>query len=275
MAEHRHWSVTTLIDLGLPKQALIAWAANATADYAIENLELLRSMVELGARDEALETLKRSRFGPKKKASERGTSIHSYLERRSYGEQPAPPEGLEAHCEQVDRFLAEHNPRVHAAEAPVYSGTWSYAGTLDLILELPVYPGRLLVADMKTTDKLPGVSRPPYPEVALQLAAYRNAEYIGLPNSANQQYSGGRRYYVWDDEAPLAELPQCSSIGLALIVSPADYTLTPVRIDGDVFRAFLDVRNVAMFAVETSKRVLGPPILPSSTPATAGPVVVS
>jgi hypothetical protein len=56
-------------------------------------------------------------------------------------------------------------------------------------------------------------------------------------------------------------MPEISG-GLALVISPDDYQLVPVRIDDEVWRAFLAVREVARFQLDTANRVLGPPIAP-------------
>src|SRR3990172_181392 len=61
-------------------------------------------------------------------------------------------------------------------EASVFNRTERYAGTLDAIATIG---GRTLVIDVKSGK---GV----YPETALQLAAYRWAEFVGVPDGSEQ-----------------------------------------------------------------------------------------
>lgn len=79
---------------------------------------------------------------------------------------------VNAILEQYNEFVKEHEPQYEAAEATVYSKTHSYAGTLDWIAKLPMmYGDNLVIGDTKT-------GRGVYPEVALQLAAYKYAEVL-------------------------------------------------------------------------------------------------
>jgi hypothetical protein len=250
--------VTSLLSAGLPKPALVGWAAKVTAEYAIDNAEWIAASVREGKRDEVLETTKKARFRKSQEASVRGTEVHAAAEALNLGTEPQVDESILPYVEQYRRFLHDHTPTFEAAEAPVYNLTWHYAGTLDAIA---IIDGRRCVLDVKTTDRPPGKgARPPYPEVALQLCAYSRAEGVGV-NPERVQVSHGRRYYVLNDPSELEPMPEIEG-AFALVVSPYDYQLVPVAIGEDVWTMFLHVREVARWAGEVSRTVLGPPATP-------------
>jgi len=255
----RMWSVTSLLSAGLPKPALVGWAARCTAEYAVDKQHVWRPMAE-DDRDEAIKHLAGIRFSTSSKAAARGTDVHRAAERINLGLAPEHDEALQPYVHHYLQFLSDHAPTFLMAEAPCYSLTYHYAGTLDAIVEID---GRTCVMDVKTTDRGPDSpkARPPYPEVALQLCAYARAESVGL-GPASQQYSGNRRYYVLPDDAPTEPMPETDG-GLVLVISPEDYRLIPVRIDDEVWRAFLAVREVARFQLDVSSRVLGPAVTPT------------
>jgi hypothetical protein len=253
----RLWSVTTLINEGLGKgDALIAWAARVTAQRAYDRHAILGAYVQEGDRDGAVKWLTDARWETSGKAAERGTTVHGLLEQYALGNTPDVPDEMAGYDEHVRRFLADHAPTFIAAEAPVYHLTHRYAGTLDAIVELH---GRTVILDCKTTDKLLDArSRPPYPEIALQMVAYSRAELLGLSPATMRMYNG-RRYYVYDPDLAYTPLPTLDG-AFALVVSPVDYRLVPVRIDDEVWRAFGHARECARWRLDVSRRVLGPDV---------------
>jgi hypothetical protein len=270
---HRLWSTTTLIDQGLPKEALKWWARNTTAEYAVTNARMIAQLVEGGNADEALTLVKAAMGKTRRAAAFRGSQLHKAAEMLAYGE-PLGDEfrGIEPYVDQYRRFLNDHRPIYKLAEAPVYNATERYAGTLDSIVELPAYPNRDLLMDAKTSDKPRDTEggKPPYPEIALQLVAYAHAEWVDpRPGSARMGNWQGRRYYVVDDFGhPLLPMPKVEG-ALALAIFPDNYTLQPVVIDETVWQAFLHVREVARWALVTSHNVLGKPIDPAFEEAAA------
>lgn len=255
----RLWSVTTLIGAGSPKEALIGWAARVTAERAYDKAATLDAMRSDGDRDAAIKWLTDARWEKSGSAALRGTSVHSIIEAYALGQSPDVPAEIEAWHEQVKRFLDEQQPVFEAAETSVFNLTLGYAGTMDMILTVG---GKRCIVDAKTTDKGPDArSRPPYDEVALQLAAYARAEQvvIGQAPDTVQRKHGSRRYYIYDDQFRYQPMPELDG-ALALVVSPVDYQLVPVRIDDEVWRAFLAVREVARWKLDVSNRVFGPTI---------------
>jgi len=157
---------------------------------------------------------------------------------------------------QYRRFLEDFKPEFLMAEAPVYNLTHQYAGTLDGIAMID---GKSVVVDIKTTAHGPnsGKSRPPFPEVALQLTLYRHAELVGL--LADRQEINYRRYYVFNPEMHTEPMPETDG-GVCVVVSPEDYLVVPVDTSERVWKACRHMMQVARFQTETSKVVFGSPL---------------
>lgn len=259
----RFWSVTTLVKIGMgTSDPLVNWAVRTTAEYALENSNALAGLCDKGDKAGAMDLLTRARYRSSGKAAARGSDLHAAAEKMALGVSPEVADEIVPYAEQYRNFLNDHKPEFLLAEAPVYSPSRFYAGTLDSIM---VLHGKPVVADIKTCDFAIGTknesgrerSRPPYPETALQLAAYRRAELVGL--LSEQRYAGGKRYYLFDPDADHKPMPPTEG-AVCVVVSPADYQVVPVRTDDSVFRAFLAARECARFQVETSKTLFGPPI---------------
>lgn len=251
----RLWSVTSITGEGMPAPALKWWMAKITAEWAVDHVAEWGALAAAD-RDAAVELLKSAHRRQSKKAMARGTEVHRIAEQLAYGESPEVAPEMEPYLEQYLSWRNEHQPRWLMAEAPVYNKTWAYAGTLDGIAAVGGLSSALI--DMKTTDKAPGQSRPPYPEVALQLTAYARAEFVGL-GPADIRSSAGGRYYLWNEEAEHAPMPEVDG-AFVLVVSPHDYQFVPVSTSDYVWQTFLAVREVARWQVQGSKRVLGPPV---------------
>jgi len=266
----RLWSVTTLIKAGLGNgEQLIQWAANVTADLAVEDHEQIAAWIKRGEHDRARKYLASARRQTSKEAKARGSDVHMHAEAIALGAEPVGlTDAIRPYVEQYQSWLAAFQPEFLMAEAPVYNVTKRYAGTLDGIIELPGHPLPLVV-DYKTTPKAPGadVSRPPYPEVALQLAAYANAELVGV--LSEQRYDAGRRFYLFDPNAAHQPLPEVDrNVGLCIVISPFDCLAVPVRIAVDVWEAFQDVQMTARWTTDTSRGVFGAPLAAAPQPLT-------
>jgi hypothetical protein len=246
--------VTTLIKTGLgTSEALINWAVNTTAEFAVDKHKAWGEL----ERDEALDLIKRARYRKSGAAAARGTNLHAAAESLALGVQPKDVDKVVLpYVEQYQRFLTEMSPEFLMSEAPVYSPTFGYAGTLDGIA---VIDGKRVVFDVKTTEHAPdsGRSRPPFPEVALQLCAYRRAEFVGV--LSEQRYASGKRYYMFDPNVAHEPVPETDG-AVCIVVSPFDYMVVPVRTDDVVWTAFRHVMECARWQVETSRSVVGPPV---------------
>jgi hypothetical protein len=240
-----------------------------TADYALDHWDVVGPLAQKD-RAAARKLLTGARFARNEKAAARGSDVHDAIEKMALGLVPKIEGEAEPYIEQFRRFMDEHRPEYLLAEAPVYNLTHDYAGTLDGVVQFaqPIKGGKAgpFVLDVKTTDKKPGgrARRPPYPEVALQLTAYRRAELVGL-DAAVKIENKSDRFYSYDDTTRTEPMIECEG-GLCLVVSPYDYLLVPIRTDEVVWQSFLSVAESARWTLETSKKVIGRPIDPPALP---------
>lgn len=258
------WSVTTLIKLGLgTSPALVNWAVRTTAEYAIDN-HAAWAPLATADRDAAVKVLADARWQKSGNAAARGSDVHRAAEQIALGQEPDVEPHILPYVDQYRRFLETHEPAFQMAEAPIYNVSQHYAGTTDGLMEIA---GRTVIFDLKTTDKnLDAKTRPPYPEVALQLAAYSRAELVGLLSEKREvNYA---RYYVYDHTAHHEPMPAVDG-AVCIVISPYDCRVIPVRVDDDVFRMFLHVRECARWSVDTSRHVIGPEITAAEKAAAA------
>jgi hypothetical protein len=263
MSEQKLWSATSLISLALgTSKPLVEWNVRTTAEAAYDRFNVLREFVEDGDREGAVKFLKDARWTKTGAAAARGTDVHKAAEAYALGTVPEVAPEIEPYLAQYRRFLTDFAPEFLMAEAPVYNLTAGYAGTLDAIAKID---GKVVVCDMKTTAHGPdsGKSRPPFPEVALQLTLYRHAELVGI--LADRREISYRRYYVFDPELMHSEpMPEVEG-AVCIVISPEDYLVVPVDTSERIWRACKHMIEVARFQVETSKGVFGPPIAPGVT----------
>lgn len=226
--------VTTIINDGVPKPALMNWAANTTAEYAVDRWDDLGEM-KPAAR---LKALKDARYADRDAAANRGTAVHNIAERLGRGEEVPVPEELAGHVESYVKFLDDWDPEILLTESPIVSYRHGYAGTFDLIATLA---GERWLLDIKTSRS--GV----FGETALQLAAYRYADF-----------------YIKDGaDHPMPEVAHTGVIH----VRADGYSLVPVTAEREQFRAFLYVQQVGQFCAASRDLVLDeltPPRLEAS-----------
>lgn len=223
--------VTTIIGDGLPKKALINWAGNATAEYAINNWDELAKLKPATR----LAKLQKARYEDRDTAANRGTEVHRFAERYVAGEEVPIPDAIAGHTESYAQFIADWEPHPVLIEAVVMSHKHGYAGTLDAILDIPGR-GRCLL-DVKTSRS--GI----FGETALQLAAYRFADvYVDADG----------------EEQPMLAVDEV----FGLHIRGDGYSLLPIEAGPEQFREFQYVMQVARFTSETSKTYVGEPLLP-------------
>lgn len=201
--------VTSILDATLAKPALIEWAGNTTAGYAVDFWAELAEMPP----SKRLDRLKRSRYEERDRAARRGTEVHRLAERIVVGEGISYddiPEEIRGHVESYVDFLNLTGAKPVLIEAVIAHRHVGYCGTLDLVADLD---DRWLL-DVKTTRS--GI----YPEHALQLCAYARAEV----------YADG------DQEIPMADLG-IDRVG-ALWVRADGWDLHETRWDDSVWHFF-------------------------------------
>lgn len=241
--------VTTINGDGLPKKALINWAGNSTAEYAIDHWDELAELPP-SAR---LKKIQGGRYESRDEAANRGTQVHKMGERLINGESVVVPDLLRPYVDSYVRFLDEFQLRARHVEALVYSETHRYVGTFDifgdiLLPDMPEYAGLPrdedgfvcgCLIDAKTNRS--GI----FGETALQLAAYRHAEFL-QPDPRDP-----------DTAEPMPEVTWTG----ALWIRPDGYSLIPVVADEGQHRAFLYVQQVAQWD-KSSRDLVGSPIEP-------------
>ncbi|MDG4792715.1 hypothetical protein [Micromonospora sp. WMMD1082] len=239
--------VTSILGM-LPKPFLQHWAAKVVAEYATDNLGELVGLRLNGERQGVIDFLKGAPRRSTGAAAETGTAVHDLFEKLAKGE----PIGrvhpdYRPFVEHFEAFTREFEPEFVFLEETVWSEEFDYAGSFDAYA---VIDGERVFLDWKTTRS--GV----HPEVALQLAAYRFADFIIRPDGSR--------------------VPQPSSTGGGVLhVRPEGWGFYPVRADEETFEYFKVLRQVFTWDREVKEAVVGMPInaKPSSMPArrTAAP----
>lgn len=236
-AGHRVPGVTTIIGDGIPKPALVTWAARVTAEAAVDRWDELDAMPP----SVRLKTLLDARYADRDMAARRGTEVHALAERLVRGETVDVPPELTGHCEAYAQFLDDWQVRPLHVEVSIASHRHGYAGTVDLIAEITdptTEQTSTTLADIKTTRS--GV----FGETALQLAAYRHADVIMTPD-------GG--------DIPMPQVDNCHAIH----VRADGYSLLPVEAGPQQHRAFLYAQQIAEWS-DSSRSLIGQPLASSS-----------
>lgn len=227
---HKVDGVTTVLSNGIPKPALIAWAAREVATYATDNLETLGNL----DRAACIDLLKGAHYRERDAAARRGTEVHRLGEALINDEEVTVPEELVGHVDSYLRFLTEWDPQPVIVEAVIGNRTHKWMGTLDLVADIG---DQRWLLDIKTARS--GI----YGETALQLAAYRHAEFYLDAN---------------DREHPM---PVVDRVG-AIWVRADGYDVIPVEADETVYRTFRYAQMIAKFTTELSKQWIGDALRP-------------
>jgi hypothetical protein len=223
--------VTDILKDGVAKGALVGWGINRTAAYAVDHWDDLAAMKP----SDRLATLKGAAYGERDASAGRGTDIHTLAHRLAAGEDVEVPEALVGHVDAYLRFVDEWAPTDLHVEATVVNRTHRYMGTVDLVAGVG---GATWLLDWKTSGS--GV----FPETALQLAAYANAEAIVLPDGA---------------EVPMPAIDRAAVVWLR-----ADgYDVVPVDIGPDTFRVFLYAQQMALFVGAGREHYIGDALTPA------------
>lgn len=245
--DENYWSVTTLIDKGLPIPALPRWAAKLTAETAVNQIETLNALVDSDGPEGAVDWLKGAPWRSSTKAADSGTSIHEFAEALFAGNAEAAallyedlsPED-QAKARQVEGFVRTVDMDVLEVEAVLFNRSAWFAGTVDLIARINdpkiVEPMGLeapatLVIDLKTGK---GV----YDSFALQIAAYSRAEFIARMDGT---------------ESPMPDIDG----GAVLHVTDDSWAVIPVDTSRSTFEAFLTVAATARWLDGDGKKAVG------------------
>jgi len=223
-------SVTTIIRGGIPSWALENWKIKQVAERAVDMCDDLPKMVERD-RDAAIKFLKEAPYKARDKAASLGTSVHETVQAIIMG--APPPKALPETAPYINQFLrfeAELRPKFRASEATIFNRTYGYAGTLDTLADID---GKTWVLDYKTGSV--------WSDVALQLAAYRYGEFVGLADGTEQ---------------PLPDI----HYGGVIHLTPETWELIPVACGPVVFDYFLTALGVWRWTQQIAKQAIGAPM---------------
>lgn len=236
--------VTTINGNGLPKPALLNWAGDATAEYAVDHWDDLATL----PLTERLKKIKGGRYEKRDAAANKGSEIHALAEKLIAGERVTVPDHLTGYVQSCVRFLDDFDLRAVHVEAVVYSETQRHVGTLDLI-------GDVLLPDLPEYDHIPrrddgyscglfdwktgksGI----FGDVALQLSPYRFSDYL---IQADGQV------------VDMPDVDFCAGIH----VRADGYSFVPLECTEDTYRDFLYVKEVARI-VGGLRDLVGEPIV--------------
>lgn len=219
-------SVTTVLK-ALDRPALVQWAANMAANYAVENWAKL---AELATDAERISLIKMAHRRESTRAANLGTAVHDAVDAWCTSRpMPSWEPGVAPYMDQFLGFLEAYEPEFIQNEFTVWSHRHGYAGTGDAIARIN---GWVTLLDTKTGKGC-------YPETGLQLAALAGADCILHPD--------GR-------EEPLPTVDRLAILHLR----PQSWGLIPVNPGIDTFDAFVGALQVTRWLGGTAPTVLGP-----------------
>jgi hypothetical protein len=218
-------SVTTVIKGGIPKPALVPWAAKMAAEHACANWLRLSKMPH----DDRVNEIKNAHRVYTEKTANTGNIVHKLIECWSTGEPyPEWPKEVEGFVDQFVKFMMQSRPVFMESEVTVWSRTYNYAGTADFIARID---NQVVLGDVKTGRSL-------YPEVGLQLSALAHAEFIIREDGT---------------EEPLPVIERMA----ALHVRPRSWKLEYVGKTEECFECFLAAKKILEWSQTVAPNVLG------------------
>lgn len=265
------WSVTTIISI-LDKPALMYWSAAEAAYCAIRNERTWKAMLADEGEAAAVKYIRDARMRPaKNRMSDTafGTAIHDLCEQYALtGTMPSVPrerfaedhEAAAACMQQFDQWVQKAQPEYRATEMTTFTPTYGVAGTSDGIFTLN---GERAIFDYKSSKKSFDSRGEPttlYPELGLQLAAYRYAEFTSVWHARRFEKFRRRYYLLSEDERAMAvPVPEVDG-GIGIKITPEHCTAYTIECGPDQYEAFLYVLEAARWRFESSRNVIGKPI---------------
>lgn len=270
-------SVTTILNQGVPKEALIFWAGNIVAASAMSTLPaLVKASRDPRRAADAYDYLRRAHTRKKEERGDAGSAVHKLIEHHILGT-PVPQDLLDN--EEVAPLLPHFHQCVEdwqitfeASEMVVANPDDGWAGTLDYLMRSPfIDGGSLQMGDTKTggeicagdkrcltvdkyrkgCDGVLHTIKGVYAESGLQMSAYRKAKV------------------AWLRDGTKVPMPETHG-GVILQLRPEGYLLIPARCDDDVYATFLHAKQVAEWTSSLSKNVVGDAlVLPTEQKASA------
>lgn len=235
---------------------LVGWAKRITAEFVMDNLEWVNTSSGLIGRDATVDAIKSRAQSVKDEAGKLGSAVHVLAEKIARGEDTGtiPPAQI-PYALAYKRFLDERQPKFISMEKAVISLTHGYGGTFDALMEID---GVRTLVDYKTSkgSTYKGIYTGCYPETALQLAAYANADFTAIEGDS-------RRYKppTADQYAVLHIRPDAPY--------EKGYRLVRYDVGEREFAAFLNALQLTKWRRERESSVVGESITAPNDPAVA------
>lgn len=237
-------------EAGMP-HGLHQWALSQVIDRAVDNMAELQAMLDRprrprervrdkNAREEARRWLRQAATEERDLKAALGTAVHDYAAQGvvpdTIPEETTVVDGPRTHVVRREDILPRlswfigwlrvSGVRVLGQEFQVWNLTEGYAGSCDLLARFP--NGQVWLIDLKTGDGT-------YFEHALQVSAYRHAEFVGRDGVVDE---------------PLTALLR-EVVGTAVLhLGEHGWEFVSVRSDDRVYRAFLGVLAFARASLE-------------------------
>lgn len=234
-------SVTTISGMIDKSGFLIPWSAKLAAQWAMdaENFKPLQALKDEDARVAAVVA------GAKKlreAGRDVGSSAHNAIEALSLGKLAMEdvPERIQHHVNGWLEWCGKFVSQFVLIEATVWSHQHQYAGTLDLVAILK--DGRHCLIDYKTGKEV-------YTDVALQLAAIRNADVV---LTTDGEFAMPRI-----DCCAVLHLPDEVRTPTGKVSVRGKWSFREVTADQNDFDVFLALRKVYDWEHEKTPHVLG------------------
>jgi hypothetical protein len=213
--------VTTVIGQ-LDKPALINWAAETTASYAVDNWNSLSALPT----SEKMKQMVNARWAKNKEAIAKGNEIHAMAQALMEGRPVDVPPLLEASVRALVSLLEAWQVEALQNEVSLGHSEELYAGTADMVASSDKLGGTF-VFDFKTGKRA-------YNEVALQLAAYSRCDLAAFTTEQTGP-RGGKKPAVWTTKDAI---PVDQEVAYAIHIADGVAELIPATIDDDVYQAF-------------------------------------
>ena len=230
---HKVPGVTTIIREGYPKGALLGWAARVSAECVVNEWDALNDMKP----SERMEYVRNANVRARNSKGVRGTALHKLAVPLTEGKEVKIPDEQTELVESYVAFLDDFRVVPLHSEFTVVSITSGYAGTGDLICDMWDDEEKRMVRwliDIKTSK---GV----YADNALQLVAYRYADYIVLSDKSE------------------VRMPEVERTGIVHIRLDG-YDLVPIVTNHEVFRYWQYLRQMYDFVTGYGKELIGEPL---------------
>jgi hypothetical protein len=215
----------------IPYNLKVPVLAGALANGSIST-ELVAPKI---ANDVAMSFIKDTGNRTRDAAADKGTKVHALAEAITNGEVVTVPPALEHHIESWQQFRDFYDLEFVLTEFTVWSPTHEYAGTSDFLARSRRFPELgLICGDYKTS--VSGI----WPDIALQLAAIRYADFIG-------------KFDLSEDYETLKDIETYWGVQ----ITADGYRVVPVNVNEAVFRVFLSAINIARWKRDYEQFALG------------------